>query len=77
MIIKQLVAISMVMTQAAGILWFSKEHKDQEDPLLLAASLDYEKWCGRYWPVMTSSQHSINAQVPLSTKRNSCVANAR
>ena len=44
MIIKQLVAISMVMTQAAaGILWFSKGHKDQEDPLLLAASLDYEK----------------------------------
>ena len=42
-IIKQLMAICMVMNQAAGILWFSKEHKDQEDLLLLAGPLYYEK----------------------------------
>ena len=46
-IIKQLMAICMVMNQAAGILWFSKEHKDQEDLLLLAASLNYEKCQGQ------------------------------
>ena len=42
-IIKQFIVICMVMNQAAGILWFSKEHRNQEDLLLLAGPLYYEK----------------------------------